>query len=277
MFSVGRNFKPMDKSKRIKEFWEEQAVKRGLSIQTGSFDFYLKLLEVDEILNWFSKQNGKILKVLDVGCGTGYTICRLANFGNLDLYGVDYSQKIIDLAQRRRSRLGKANSGRVKFLVGDACSLPFEDESFDVVITERALINLADIRQQKKAIKGIWRILKEGGVCLSFEGYKQGFEAINQLRVKFGLEEIKETWSTSKLDKAIFFPFFKKYFIPKKEKDFGLYYFISRVIYPLLIQPRQPKYRAKMNRVAYKVSRQLDYLNDIGHLKFLELQKLDEG
>ena len=70
--------------------------------------------------------------VLDVGCGGGRTISKLAKrapFGKI--YGVDISEDSVKVAKQYNSELLKA--GRSDIQVSGVSSLPFEDDFFDVV------------------------------------------------------------------------------------------------------------------------------------------------
>lgn len=67
-------------------------------------------------------------KVLDVGCGRGGNAAALARyFGAAEVVGLDLSALAIESARRA------VEDPRVTFVVGDALSLPFEAERFDVV------------------------------------------------------------------------------------------------------------------------------------------------
>ena len=68
--------------------------------------------------------------VLDVGCGTGATLQRLADAG-LRVAGVDRSPAMLARARRRL--------GRIPLVLGDAGVLPFADASFDLVILNTTL------------------------------------------------------------------------------------------------------------------------------------------
>ncbi len=63
-------------------------------------------------------------RVLDIGCGTGdlaIAIARLAD-GDLELVGLDYSQLMLKIAQRKA---GQLSGIKMTFVHGDADSLPF--------------------------------------------------------------------------------------------------------------------------------------------------------
>ena len=81
-------------------------------------------------------------RLLDVGCGLGEAALALANDLGDDgeVVGVDVSAEMLRVAQ---SKAGAARC-RVRFTVGDACSLAEPDNSFDVVRSERTLQWLID-------------------------------------------------------------------------------------------------------------------------------------
>jgi SAM-dependent methyltransferase len=92
--------------------------------------------------------------VLDVGCGEG-RFCRLLAQRGLDAIGIDPAESLIREAERLHS------DG--EYRVGGAEQLPFEDESFDLVVAYLSLIDIPDIKQ---AIHEISRVLRPGGHLL---------------------------------------------------------------------------------------------------------------
>jgi SAM-dependent methyltransferase len=70
------------------------------------------------------------MKVLDVACGTGNTAIPEAKKG-ADVTGVDIASNLIEQARAR----AEAEGVKAKFEVGDAEDLPYEDGSFDAVVT----------------------------------------------------------------------------------------------------------------------------------------------
>lgn len=69
-------------------------------------------------------------KVLDVACGNGNTAIPAAKAG-ADVTGVDLIPYLIDQAEERAA----AEAVEAKFEVGDAEALPYDDSSFDAVVT----------------------------------------------------------------------------------------------------------------------------------------------
>jgi ubiquinone/menaquinone biosynthesis C-methylase UbiE len=71
-------------------------------------------------------------RVLEVGTGTGAGALLVAReFPHARVRGVDISPEMIRRAQKR---IGLDPEGRVAFKVADAANLPYEDESFDLVV-----------------------------------------------------------------------------------------------------------------------------------------------
>ena len=96
--------------------------------------------------------------VLEVGCGTGVTTCRLAKRFGCRVMGVDLSEKMIEWARRRALRKGLLD--RVQFQAADAQNLPFEDGLFDAVIRESVTAFPED---KQKAVNEYARATKPGG------------------------------------------------------------------------------------------------------------------
>lgn len=93
-------------------------------------------------------------RVLEVGCGTGRTACFLAEQG-IEVTAVDIRPEMIAKARIRAEKLNV----QVTFIEGDACQLPFDDNSFDVVMVE-SVTNFADA---SKAMAEYYRVLKPEG------------------------------------------------------------------------------------------------------------------
>jgi ubiquinone/menaquinone biosynthesis C-methylase UbiE len=99
-------------------------------------------------------------RVLEVGCGTGRTACHLAAQGHR-VTAVDIRRDMLAKAERRAAREGV----QVDFREGNIQSLPFEEESFDVILAESVTI-FADVR---KSVAEYYRVLKPGGVLYDRE------------------------------------------------------------------------------------------------------------
>lgn len=97
-------------------------------------------------------------RVLDLGCGTGYPAILAAQAVGSQgtVVGLDLSEEMLTIARRKANALGLSN---VEFHAKDATTLPFEDTSFDSVISRFCLMFLPDI---PLTVREISRILKPG-------------------------------------------------------------------------------------------------------------------
>ncbi len=98
--------------------------------------------------------------VLDVGCGTGVISLLALQKGAAKVVCGDISNYMLELARAKADKQGYGVD-RIDFRQLDAESLPFEDASFDVVMTGMALGLLPD---QDKAVKEMVRVLRPGGL-----------------------------------------------------------------------------------------------------------------
>lgn len=97
-------------------------------------------------------------RVLDIGCGTGNAALAAARAG-ADVTGLDRSQRLLSVAAERAD----AERLDVSFVLGDAQELPFEDASFDVVVSVFGIVFAADA---ERAFAEMVRVLRAGGRAL---------------------------------------------------------------------------------------------------------------
>ncbi len=97
------------------------------------------------------------VKILEIGCGTGGTSCLIAERYGSEVTGVDLSAEMIEGAKKRAAKKQLKN---VRFEVADAHELPFEDETFDIVIAESATALIPD---RPKTLAEYNRVTKKGG------------------------------------------------------------------------------------------------------------------
>jgi len=102
-------------------------------------------------------QIGKGKKVLDVGSGKGVTACNLAQNYQCTIVGVDLSEKMVQYARKTASKRRLTHT--VSFTKADAYNLPFDDESFDIVLAECTTVLL----DKEKAFLEFLRVIKPSG------------------------------------------------------------------------------------------------------------------
>lgn len=92
--------------------------------------------------------------LIDLGCGTGYYLGQLSPRFSRSV-GVDISEGMLAVAL--------AAYPHVEFIRADLADLPFDDGSFDVVLSCRTMTHLGD---PTKAIDEIARTLRPGGIAI---------------------------------------------------------------------------------------------------------------
>ena len=105
---------------------------------------------VKDLNNFYKLKNGS--KILDIGCGKGFMLFDFMKLNpNFVLEGIDISDYAITNAVPEVKKFLK---------IGDAKSLPYEDNSFDLVISINTTHNL-EINQCKKALSEMERVSRK--------------------------------------------------------------------------------------------------------------------
>ena len=105
---------------------------------------------VKDLNNFYKLKNGS--KILDIGCGKGFMLFDFMKLNpNFVLEGIDISDYAITNAVPEVKKFLK---------IGDAKSLPYDDNSFDLVISINTTHNL-EINQCKKALSEMERVSRK--------------------------------------------------------------------------------------------------------------------
>ena len=100
--------------------------------------------------------------VLDVGCGGGGALRDMASlFPSARLFGIDYSQDMVLLAKKVNK--GLIAKGRTEIAHGSVSSLPYSDNSFDLVTAFEAYYFWPELDHDLQELK---RVLRPGGTLL---------------------------------------------------------------------------------------------------------------
>ncbi len=137
---------------------EQYKTSNGLDTRISFHDKYStnKLGYGNWIVSNYTVSEG--MKVLELGCGTGSLWMGrdelIERFGKLVL--TDFSEGMLETA---KSNLGDKNN--VEYMTADIQNIPFEDNSFDIVIANSMLYHVPDLN---KGIREVRRVLKDDGV-----------------------------------------------------------------------------------------------------------------
>lgn len=231
----------MNDNELILKHYKEQAEKYGDSSDSTMQDIIVRKKELELINDYFRiisiKTEFKVLKILDLGCGNGGTLEKLIEkYPSSKYWGIDYSRDMLEIAKNRNIDC--------KFVEGNCRKLDFDTGYFDVIYTERCLINVLNWKEQRKALHEIHRLLNDEGRYLMIECFEDGHLNYNRARVECGLDAIKEAYHNKYINKELFLEeikdlFYHELFAPEdlhyiNSNFLSSHYFISRVLYPLI-------------------------------------------
>ncbi len=154
-------------------FWEQQKregddcdlkIARDLPDDTPEFILSLQR-EFEEKAASFCFSGSKGV-VLDAGCGNGNLLIRALERETIRssearLIGMDFSNNMLGRAKFRAS-----HHPRAAFLRGSVTSLPFQDKSFDWIVSSGVLTCLSSTRSMQMALQEFNRVLCPGGVLV---------------------------------------------------------------------------------------------------------------
>ncbi|MDI6600788.1 MAG: methyltransferase domain-containing protein [Thermoanaerobacteraceae bacterium] len=97
--------------------------------------------------------------ILDIGCGRGIDVLNAANVIGESGYavGIDVTPAMVKAANEN---LKKSEVKNASFILAEAENLPFEDDRFDVVISDCVINHSKD---KEKVYRELYRVLKPGG------------------------------------------------------------------------------------------------------------------
>jgi ubiquinone/menaquinone biosynthesis C-methylase UbiE len=150
---------------RAREQWthDPAGAVYGSAHEFGSREFFdeVERHRYQEYAPWmpevmgFANFTGK--RLLEVGCGMGTDLLRFAR-GGANVTGVDLTPRSVETSRHHLNLYGQNGD----FALSDAESLPFADESFDVVYSNGVLHHTPDTAE---AVREIHRVLRPGGLA----------------------------------------------------------------------------------------------------------------
>jgi ubiquinone/menaquinone biosynthesis C-methylase UbiE len=253
----------------VRNFWDKRASAKAVTPdQVTHKDIWQRWLEIQHISRYLEKND----RVADIGCGNGYSTRIFAGLVR-EIIGMDYSETMVARA-REETRLENPSGKAPTFLQCNVLDLSPEISGyFDKAVSERCLINLADFEEQKRAISNIASVLKPGGRFIFVEGSEDGRGRLNALRKRVGLTEMPRVWHNVDFKEAETLSYMEQWFVLEERKSFGIYDFLSRVVHPLLVAPKEPGYEDPINEIAARLSVETEGLGSISRVLFLVLRK----
>ena len=124
----------------------------------------------------------KIDTILDIGCGGGRTISKLAAIASDGrVHGIDYSEESVAAAKRQNARW--IDIGRVEINQASVSQLPFADNTFDLVTAIETHFFWPNLHAD---VEEVLRVIKSGGAFIIIaEVYKGGKKMAGKLAEKY--------------------------------------------------------------------------------------------
>ena len=130
-----------------------------------------------EVLDFLKNKKGKIL---DLGCGSGRHFIKSKN---IEIYGVDFSQEMLNLAKQKNisKELKKSSTEKI----------PYPDNFFDAAIFINTIHCIFTKKKREKSLKELFRVLKQNSEALVTAWNR------NQERIKNKPKETTIPWSVN--------------------------------------------------------------------------------
>ncbi|WP_312754575.1 class I SAM-dependent methyltransferase [Rummeliibacillus suwonensis] len=134
--------------------------------------------ESERLLNLLPIYVHSSFNVLEIGSGTGKIIKKILNMEKeINLFATDLS---IDMLQKIKKN---TKNSKINLVVNDAHSLPFRNNTFDLIILQQVIHHL---RHPERAMMEIGRVLKKGGKILLLavgSGYQKNIFPFSNLHI----------------------------------------------------------------------------------------------
>ena len=169
-------------------------------------------------------------RILDAGCGEGEGTLAWSSIPGVFVHAVDFSE-----TRLRKARERLRGSTNVTFAQVDFLGTVDLDVDFDVVVSQRFLINLTEWTLQQRVLLELASRLKPGGRLLMLEGSRQGADSLNEFRAAMGLEPIPIKWHNRFFEDDALVEFMRGHGLTLvEEAGLGAYFLLTRGVRPLL-------------------------------------------
>ena len=148
-----RKVKRVCKMTELEEYYNKFNENKRLTSRHGQVEYITSMKYIHDYI-----EEGRQIKILDVGAGTGIYSVRLAEEGH-DVTAIELVEHNLDVMRSKRSK--------AKAYQGTALDLSrFEDNSFNITLVFGPMYHLFTFEDKVTALKEAKRVTVEGGVIL---------------------------------------------------------------------------------------------------------------
>jgi SAM-dependent methyltransferase len=207
-----------DKRKDVLDYWNQSDVE-------SMYDKHLLQAEIQIIRSRIAQGS----KVLDAGCGEGEGTVAYASITGAHIHAADFSDTRLAKAEERLKGQANVVFSKIDFLGPHAL-----EQDYDVVVSQRFLINLLDWNLQSQVLLDLVRALRPEGRLLMLEGSLQGVDELNKFRALLKLPPIPIKWHNVFFDDEELVAFMEKNGCRLDEVDgLGAYFMLTRGVRPV--------------------------------------------
>ena len=167
------------KPKENFKYWSNRKSSSVNNLLATTNSQIIKKIEISSIVECLKEYKPNFKSLLEIGCGTGINLEQLSRkFSESKFYGFDFVPDMIYEAK-------KMNLHNIEFDVGnlrEPKSWIKSPKEFDVILSVRCLINLANETEQFYAIENLTKRLKKNGILILVENFKNLRDSQNKLR-----------------------------------------------------------------------------------------------
>ncbi len=128
-----------------------------------AYDQYIRSKKIIGLLSRVDLKIYKNMKILDVGCGTGYMVAMFADLG-ATIFGFDISNDLIKTTNQRFM-----NYDNVKLFCGNIQNIGVQENFFDLITSSAVLQHITCDKHLHQSLCNLFALLKPNGYILLFE------------------------------------------------------------------------------------------------------------
>jgi SAM-dependent methyltransferase len=224
--------------------WNRRAASVANDVEVNIMDIFQRDVEYDHVSRYLRPD----MTVLETGCGNGFSTDKFRPLVK-HLDGFDYAENMIE---RARQQYGETNN---RFLNDNLLKPAKIGNNYDCAICVRVLINLASLEQQITGVKNLAKALKPSGILILVEGYRDGFDGLNELRAKVGMPPIVPAAINFYSYLADLMPTINELFTVEDEFHLGAYDYLTRVFYPHVVGPENARHNTEFSEKCSQMAR----------------------